>query len=95
MKVNTKYNHWLPPILKTDGVTIGNTIYYRQPKALISGRLHRHELKHIEQYQQYGIVGFLAIYILHYTKGRLQGLGHWDAYLRIPFEVEARKAEKE
>lgn len=26
---NHKYSHWLPPLLKTEGVTIGKTIYFK------------------------------------------------------------------
>ena len=40
-------------------------------------------------------MGFVFIYIKDYLKGRLQGLSDYDAYLNIPFEIEAREAEKE
>lgn len=94
--VNEKFNHWLPVLLKAKAVTIGNTIYYpqRQTKVYPLGWLRRHEMVHIEQYKQYGVYGFLFMYFIYYIIGRLQGKDHWKAYEDIPFEVEARKAEK-
>jgi hypothetical protein len=88
------YSHWLPILLLTKGVTIGNTIYYKGSINSVPMELKRHERCHIEQYRKYGLVGFLAIYLLCYTKGRLKGKGHWKAYEDIPFEIEARKCEK-
>lgn len=60
----------------------------------ISNKLRSHEEKHIEQYQRHGIPKFLAIYFYYYLKGRLKGKSHYQFYLNIPFEVEARHAEK-
>ena len=79
---NHKYSHWLPPLLKTEGVTIGKTIYFKDadpPSDLVV-----HEMVHIAQYARYGTVGFLFIY----------GFNHWEAYYRIPFEIEAYTAQR-
>ena len=51
--------------------------------------LLRHELVHVEQYRALGITGFLARYLRAYAGWRLRGYGHWAAYRRIPFEIEA------
>lgn len=91
--VKYKYNHWIPRLLHAEGVTIGRSIYFlgSQP----SSKLLRHELVHVEQYEQYGVVGLLTRYLFHYLKGRLKGLDHWGAYYQIPFEVEAYKKQEE
>lgn len=93
MQVKEKFNHWLPVILKTHGVTIGRTIFYinsNPPQVL-----RKHELKHVDQYEKRGIVKFLFLYIAEYCVGRFRGLNHQQAYLNISFEIEARKAEHE
>jgi hypothetical protein len=45
-----------------------------------------HELKHVEQYERYGLVRFLSLYLLESLKN-----GYWNNRL----EVEARQAESE
>lgn len=45
----------------------------------------RHELKHVEQYSQYGIPRFLVLYLLESMK---------KGYRKNQFEVEARNAEE-
>lgn len=93
MQVKEKFNHWLPVLLKTDGVTLGNHIYYKSPNP--PHQLKKHELKHVDQYSERGIAIFLFLYLVEYCIGRLRGLDHQQAYLNISFEVEARKAEHE
>lgn len=90
--IKYRFNHWLPRLLQTDGVTVGRTIYFMDSEA--HPTLLRHELVHVAQYEQYGVVGFLIRYLFHYLKGRVQGLSHWDAYRAIPFEIEAYEKEK-
>jgi hypothetical protein len=68
--------------------TIGSLILVRRGYE-DDGHLLRHELVHVEQYRRFGHVGFLARYLAAYVLWRARGHGHWAAYLRIPFEVEA------
>jgi hypothetical protein len=89
------YNHWLPAYLGAEAVTIKNTIYYKRSKLQVWDSLRKHEMKHVEQYKKYGLLGFLVIYLTWYLIGRFQGKDDLQAYLDIPFEVEARKAERE
>jgi hypothetical protein len=44
----------------------------------------RHELKHVEQYQRFGMVGFLVRYIAYSIR---------YGYANNPLELEARQAE--
>jgi hypothetical protein len=68
--------------------TVGRLIFVR-PDAVDDEHLLRHELEHVRQYRERGLVGFLARYLRDYLRWRARGYGHWAAYRRIPFEVEA------
>ena len=49
-----------------------------------------HELTHIEQLRRLGVLRHVGQYTADYVRGRLQRVGHWDAYRAIRLEVEAR-----
>jgi hypothetical protein len=71
-----------------DAITLGRLIIIRK-KAAGSEQLLAHERVHVRQWAQHGAVGFLRRYLAGYLRARLAGYGHWGAYRRIPFEVEA------
>ena len=50
-----------------------------------------HEAVHVEQWREYGFVGFLVRYLGDYLRGRAVGLPHHAAYRAIRFEREAVK----
>jgi len=50
-----------------------------------------HELVHVRQWFELGVLGFLWSYLVGYLRGRWSGLGHREAYLGIELEVEARR----
>ena len=50
-----------------------------------------HELVHVAQWREFGIVRFLARYLGDYARARRSGMGHWDAYRAISLEVDARE----
>jgi hypothetical protein len=55
------------------------------------GALIVHELVHVRQWEQLGVMRFLWRYLTGYLKGRFSGLSHQEAYRTIPIEVEARE----
>ncbi len=71
-----------------DAITLGPVISMRV-HARTSAYLLRHELVHVRQWRRYGLVGFALRYFADYLRWRLRGRGHWAAYRRIRFEVEA------
>ncbi|WP_008586641.1 DUF4157 domain-containing protein [Niabella soli] len=74
---------------KAVAMVIDHTIHlYGATRAefLEDERWLRHELKHIEQYERYGLWGFLFRYILQTMR-----YGYYDC----PIEREARAAEKD
>ena len=85
-------DHWrwvggpVPP--GASAITIGPVISVRR-RAAGSERLLRHEHVHVQQWRRLGVVGFLRRYLGAYLRWRLHGHGHWDAYRRIPLEIEA------
>ena len=85
-------DHWrwvggpVPP--GASAITIGPVISVRR-RAAGNERLLRHERVHVEQWRRLGVVGFLRRYVGAYVRWRLRGHRHWDAYRRIPLEIEA------
>jgi hypothetical protein len=92
---NVKENSWLAGIAawklgsNAIALVLGKTIHLHNiSKAafLQNRRLLRHELCHVRQYQQHGVIWFLLQY-------------SWESirrgYYNNKFEVEARKAEEE
>lgn len=55
--------------------------------------LLKHEMVHVEQVRRVGVVTFYITYLLSYLVGRLKGESHINAYLNIPWEVEARERQ--
>jgi hypothetical protein len=69
-------------------ITIGRVVSVRRD-FVGDERLLRHELVHVRQWRDLGVLGFLARYLGAYLRWRVRGYGHWSAYRRIPLEVEA------
>ena len=80
----------LPPA--ADGMTIGRFVFLRSDVNRDGTReLLAHELVHVRQYAEYGLVGFLMRYLRDYVRGLWTHKRHRAAYLAIPAEVEARE----
>jgi hypothetical protein len=69
-------------------ITLGRVILMRSD-APEQPYLLRHELVHVRQWRRHGVVGFLVRYLGPYVVWRIRRKGHWGAYRRIPFEIEA------
>ncbi len=92
MGIQRHDDHWRwvggPVPLGAAAITVGPLVSLRH-QAAGDQRLLRHELVHVEQWRRHGVVGFLVRYLGSYGVWRLRGHGHWDAYRRIPFEIQA------
>lgn len=53
-----------------------------------------HELAHIAQIRREGILTFYSKYLWYYFKNLRRYRNSHQAYLNIPYEIEAREAEK-
>ena len=69
-------------------ITVGRVVSMRRG-AVGDAVLLAHELVHVRQWRELGVVGFLVRYVGSYVRWRVRGYGHWAAYRRIPLEVEA------
>lgn len=95
MNIRIKENSFLALLaakkLKANRVAmvIGKTIHLHNTSKedfLNDQRWLKHELVHIEQYKKHGLLKFLILYLWYSMK---------YGYYNNPFEVEARKKEKE
>lgn len=91
MPLEKRDGYWLwiggPVPRGSSGITIGPVVSVRRG-AERSAYLLKHEAVHVHQWARHG-VAFPVRYVLGYGKWRLAGKGHWGAYKRIPYEVEA------
>lgn len=76
-----------------DAITIVGTVYFRNSREETPAPLVRHELVHIEQIKKEGALKFYFNYLFQYLKNRIHGMKHKDAYLNIPYEVEAYRKQ--
>lgn len=95
-----KYRHWLPKLLTklipgmtVNAIVIFGNIYFLKRKSMVSKKLFRHELVHVEQQEREGVLFYIR-YICEYLKNLIKYKNHTRAYLNISYEIEARKAEK-
>ncbi len=94
--VRIGFPFWLRPFLFRDviGITIGRRVFVAAglPDATRE-RVIRHETAHVEQVRRLGLIRFLWRYLREYVANRRRGMESSEAYARISFEVEARRAE--
>lgn len=92
-EVHTKEDSWIARLaalkLKTKkcAIVINHTIHLHNTtrEELIANRKWLlHELKHVEQYQRYGTIRFIVLYLYETMR---------KGYRHNKFEVEAREAE--
>lgn len=75
----------------SSGMTLGRFVLLTSDLDRSGTReLLAHELVHVRQFAEAGVVRFLAGYLRDYLRGLLRLRNHRQAYLAIPAEVEAR-----
>jgi hypothetical protein len=94
--VRVGFPWWMRPFLFRDviALTLGRRIWI-SPHVREIEPLIRHELVHVRQMAEHGLLPFLWKYLRDYVRNRRRGMTHHQAYLAIPFEVEAVEAEHE
>jgi hypothetical protein len=82
---------------RASGITLGDRVFIRSDCFRDHGRppldLIAHEVAHVVQFRRDGAAAFLTRYLLDYAKNLARGMADRDAYLAIPYEVEARGVE--
>lgn len=94
MKIRCIYRLRFLRLFGVEAMTLYPWILFSGEEQSIPEDLFRHELEHIYQVQRNGWAGFYLSYLQFYFKNRWSGLNHQEAYWQIPYEVEARTAQK-
>lgn len=80
---------------RASGITLGNQVFIRREYFGDDGDipidLIAHEVAHVAQFLRDGMLTFLWRYLRDYALGLSRGLGDRDAYLAIPYEIQARR----
>ena len=93
VKVYIKENAWVARLaawklgVPNVAIVFGQTIYLHNctTEAFLANRCWvRHELKHVEQYSRFGLIGFILRYIVESIQ---------NGYYNNKYEIEAREAE--
>jgi hypothetical protein len=94
-RVRIGFPWWMRPWLWRDvaAITIGRRVWISEGARDLEP-LIRHELVHVRQMGEVGVLRFLWRYVRHYIRNRRRGMRHHEAYLAIPYEVEAFAAER-
>src|SRR5688500_12742878 len=74
---------------KAAAIVIGRTIYLHnatREEFLKNERWLRHEIRHIKQFQEYGFLPFIFLYLVESLK---------NGYRNNKYEIEARASEKD
>lgn len=98
-----KFSRLLTKALKIHGITIGGSVFVTPKFVSIENNLIKihvelaaHEIAHVLQYKREGFVRFLCEYLKSYRrnlkKKKIRNkVSRHQAYLEIPFEIEARE----
>ena len=74
----------------SSGMTIGRVVLLRNDGAFDGSRkIIAHELVHVRQYYELGLLRFLSRYVKSYVRALWRHRRHRVAYHAIPFEVQA------
>jgi hypothetical protein len=100
-----KFTRYLTSVLKIEGLAVGKRVYIfpenfwfsESRKLRLDEELVVHEITHVLQYNREGFFRFLRLYVKSYyanlrKKERRDLAARTEAYLEIPFEIEARQA---
>lgn len=83
---------------RASAITLGKKVYIRREFFSDEGEipldLIAHEIAHVVQFERDGFIPFLFRYMRDYARGLARGLGDRQAYLAIPYEVEARRVSE-
>ena len=75
-------------------ITIANQIHFKQSENEVKLSLINHEMTHIKQISENGILKFYFLYMFYFFINLLKHRNFYTAYRNIPFELEAYNNEK-
>lgn len=74
-------------------IVIGRLMLTSYKRGELPRSVIRHELVHQAQMDRHGIIMFYLIYLKDYFVNLVKYRSHWEAYMNIPFEIEAYDKE--
>lgn len=92
MNIRHVTNSFIPRLLGVGAITLYPFILYASHEP--SAKLIAHEMVHVSQIEKVGVLRFYLSYLLFYFSERIAGKSHYDAYMSIPWEVEAYEWQK-
>lgn len=87
MRIRVRHNHWIPRLLKVEGIVLYPFVLFRS--GTIPAAILQHEMIHVRQVRARGFFRFYGAYLWQYARGRWRGMDHAGSYLAIDFEREA------
>ena len=97
MEVKVIYESKIPKLLSVfisiGAITLYPYIIYRCKEEEVPERTKRHEMIHIHQQRELGVIGFYILYTYYWLKKLAKYKNFSVAYYNIPFEIEAYKNE--
>jgi len=85
-----KRDHWLPNLLGPPYIAFRKTLYGKKGH----DEVPLHEYLHLAQFDKFGAPRVLLHYLGHIARAVSEGANFKDAFVGVPFEVEARAFEK-
>lgn len=89
MKIKWKFSHWLPRLLRVNGITLYPFVLFASDECNVKDRWLVHEYIHIKQQRKDGLIKFYFLYVWEYLCGFMTSSSHDAAYRNIPYEREA------
>jgi len=83
------FNSPIPGWMGAGATVLWPFVLYKRPKDQVSARLRNHEAIHIDQIRRRTVVLFYVSYVMMYLANRIAGYGHYEAYRKIHWEIEA------
>jgi len=88
-KVKIKYNHWYPRTFGIGGITLYPYILLSYHSGSAPTHVIKHEMIHVEQIRNIGLIPFYKQYMKELSKGLIKFKNYHKAYFSISFEKEA------
>jgi len=90
MKAKFVFNSKIPKIFGAEAITLYPFVLFASDEAYeLKHRIVHHEIVHLDQVRRLGFFKMYWTYLVDYVKLRFKGFNHWDAYSRLPLELEA------
>ena len=91
MKIKIKYKHWLPKIIKADGLIIYPYVLLAHSKKKPKRKALHHEWVHVQQIRKDGLIKFYFDWFAQLIKNLFIYKNCHKAYRNISYESEAYK----